>query len=537
MRSWALVMLVLVGCDGGDGNRNGVAKDFAVADINVNGDANAGADSSVDASSVDAEDQDAAASCLPSQTLCNNICTDLSSDNQNCNGCGNVCPSGTACIGYKCHSCTPRTCATIGATCGSISDGCGHMLSCGTCSPTAVCSSNNCVCALTCGSSCVDKQSDPANCGGCGNFCRTGNCSGGTCAAPLECKPSSAAAFKVLFYGPNGTAEQPFLPGSPAPVVTVWDDPTWRSKTTTDFKAFDLIVVGESAGGCPATGSQYAALFDSASQWAPAVGRVVVSELDAAKLALAGNGGARGFLKTTLTWLTIGPGTGLYVGPDCGTRHLDFMSQFSAAFHSLAGTNDQVLVVDAAHPTMVGSAGATLSNWSSSAVGFVDGVAPNWEVVAEVNTAPSPFPVVVARNLVCPCAGPQLPTEVLGLTTGCAGTVSFANRSMLCGAGTHVCSAAEWLSLRGGAVPTHDYWTNDVLNFAGSTSSSCQVSTSTGVPYNTSCSATPMRVCGASPDPEGNTCTWLHCGYEATTPDEYFGGCTNDNSAGALCCQ
>src|SRR2546423_1495030 len=134
------------------------------------------------------------------------VCTDVSSDADNCNGCGNVCPMGSACIGYDCVACTPKTCAQIGATCGAISDGCGHDLDCGTCSPIAVCSSNNCVCALPCSASCVDKQSDPGNCGGCGNVCASGNCSGGTCGPPLECKVRSASGIKVLFYGPNGTA-------------------------------------------------------------------------------------------------------------------------------------------------------------------------------------------------------------------------------------------------------------------------------------------------------------------------------------------
>ncbi len=43
--------------------------------------------------------------------------------------------------------CTPTaSCASAGATCGTISDGCGDTLSCGTCSTADECSANQCIC-------------------------------------------------------------------------------------------------------------------------------------------------------------------------------------------------------------------------------------------------------------------------------------------------------------------------------------------------------------------------------------------------------
>lgn len=89
------------------------------------------------------------------------------------------------------------------------------------------------------------------------------------------------------------------------------------------------------------------------------------------------------------------------------------------------------------------------------------------------------------------------------------------------------------MAQKGSTAPTHSYWTNDALHYTGS-ATACSVSTTTG----TSCGAlTPMRVCpSTSPDPEGNLCNWANCGYGATTPDEYFGGCGGDTTAGTLCC-
>ncbi len=40
-------------------------------------------------------------------------------------------------------TCTPKTCAQVGANCGSVSDGCGGTLSCGTCTAPQTCGGNN----------------------------------------------------------------------------------------------------------------------------------------------------------------------------------------------------------------------------------------------------------------------------------------------------------------------------------------------------------------------------------------------------------
>jgi len=120
---------------------------------------------------------------------------------------------------------------------------------------------------------------------------------------------------------------------------------------------------------------------------------------------------------------------------------------------------------------------------------------------------------------------------------GCAGVVSFAARASLCATGCHVCSATEWVGSRRSDAPQHHYWTADILGYAGSAGCGCAAVTSGG----TACSAgRPMRVCtpgcAGGSDPEGNTCTWQQCGLGAINPNQYFGGCENDPTAGALCC-
>lgn len=116
---------------------------------------------------------------------------------------------------------------------------------------------------------------------------------------------------------------------------------------------------------------------------------------------------------------------------------------------------------------------------------------------------------------------------------GCAGVVVFSQRATLCAAGFRVCSAAEWVARRNGVAPTYNYWTNNALDYYGSGSGNCYaVTQDTGGCNN----GTPIRVCAASTDPLGNECNWTHCGFNSAKPDQYFGGCNGNPTAGTLCC-
>lgn len=122
---------------------------------------------------------------------------------------------------------------------------------------------------------------------------------------------------------------------------------------------------------------------------------------------------------------------------------------------------------------------------------------------------------------------------------GCGGSVSYANRASLCGAGYSPCSASAWSSNAAlwSAVsdlpqPSANYWTNDNLGYGGAGPSSCEASTSS----EGNCGDSPMRVCTpAGTDNYGNACNWTGCGFNSTT-NEFFGGCSGNETAGTLCC-
>ena len=87
-------------------------------------------------------------------------CAHLDSDNQNCGGCGVVCPEGSTCQ----------------------SGLCGGKTACGPGQAGAYCNLDGGVSFLCCpGTGCVDTSWDSQNCGACGAPC-DGGCDAGVCA-------------------------------------------------------------------------------------------------------------------------------------------------------------------------------------------------------------------------------------------------------------------------------------------------------------------------------------------------------------------
>ncbi|MBN1960033.1 MAG: carboxypeptidase regulatory-like domain-containing protein [Deltaproteobacteria bacterium] len=118
---------------------------------------------------------------------------------------------------------------------------------------------------------------------------------------------------------------------------------------------------------------------------------------------------------------------------------------------------------------------------------------------------------------------------------GCAGTFTWSQRSAVCtSAGLTVCTAQNWVDRHRQLAPQYNYWTDDALQRAGTGTGDCYVSTTGG----TACSpaTAPMRVCAGATDTLGNACTWYNCGREVASPNEYFGGCDGNITAGVLCC-
>lgn len=97
----------------------------------------------------------------------------------NCGSC-TAFPNSFCNASFQC-ACTPNTCASLGATCGTPSDGCGGTLNCGTCTafPNSFCNASN-QCACT-----------PSTCASLGLACGPVLPNGNNCGGPLNCGMSA----------------------------------------------------------------------------------------------------------------------------------------------------------------------------------------------------------------------------------------------------------------------------------------------------------------------------------------------------------
>ncbi|MEC8423103.1 MAG: putative metal-binding motif-containing protein, partial [Myxococcota bacterium] len=199
-----------------------------------------------------------------------------------------------------------------------------------------------------------------------------------TVAAFLALVPTRAAAHgNLLVYGAadDGTADALATAGH---TVTVWDDGTWRAAAQADFETYDAIVIP--SGGCGgAAPTAFDALHATRAVWGPATtGFVLVSgQLPECHLDTAAAGQ---LIDYAADWAAMGPGTGLVVWSDHGTRGLDFMTGVGA-FSSAAGAADVFGSIDATHGAWGGLGRSQLEGWGDSAVSTITAWPSDFEVV------------------------------------------------------------------------------------------------------------------------------------------------------------
>jgi hypothetical protein len=133
------------------------------------------------------------------------------------------------------------------------------------------------------------------------------------------------------------------------------------------------------------------------SIWGAAVkGRIFVTQEDP-MFHVSASPGADTVTRTALQWAAGGPGTGLYVGADCGARNLDFLGVFGS-FSSTSSNGDDVHILVPSHGSMVGSTDVSLSSWGSSYHGEITTIPADFVRVAQNGTGAA---VIVARDKIC----------------------------------------------------------------------------------------------------------------------------------------
>jgi hypothetical protein len=216
---------------------------------------------------------------------------------------------------------------------------------------------------------------------------------------------STAFGTEILVYGPtNGTngqissilADETGSDGLPYN-ITVWNEITWRTKTTADFSAFDTIVVGDPNCGGPSYES-YQAIYDTREIWALAVrGNIFVGGTDPGchfGVDTNDNGTPSGkqatqFYRQAVAWTASSDDvTGMYASSDwkratqpvapepcsplpCTSTNnsvgLTYMTGI-ADLRALSSSRDDILINDAGavHPVFDGITDFGLSGWRTS---------------------------------------------------------------------------------------------------------------------------------------------------------------------------
>jgi hypothetical protein len=147
---------------------------------------------------------------------CGNCYNQTGSDTSTCSAgvCQCLCADGTACPGSDASSCNSGTVCGSGqqdclgnGTCIDLTSDANNCSGCGVVCPSGFCVSSTCACdssgTPTCNNACPDYTSDNNNCGSCGNDCTQANgqqgygpqaiCSGSNCTCTCTCPADGSA--------------------------------------------------------------------------------------------------------------------------------------------------------------------------------------------------------------------------------------------------------------------------------------------------------------------------------------------------------
>ncbi len=128
--------------------------------------------------------------------VCDGVCSDLQTDNDNCGGCGTVCGTGEACVAGQCLQDCGQGMVACDGTCidpNTDSNYCGASGDCAdgnageVCAGDLQCISGGCGCefGVYCGGACIDPDTDTGYCGAQGD-CQGEN-AGSVCGGNEDC--------------------------------------------------------------------------------------------------------------------------------------------------------------------------------------------------------------------------------------------------------------------------------------------------------------------------------------------------------------
>jgi hypothetical protein len=149
---------------------------------------------------------------ISAPNVCGSVCVNSQTNNLNCGGCGNVCPTtgGKSCQTGFCQC--PVGTTDCSGTCVYLASSSANCGACGNaCVGGRTCQAGACACpsaTTDCSGTCANLQSDGANCGVCGLSCGGASCFAGNCGGGnliLNGDFSSGATYWTVTQATLGT--------------------------------------------------------------------------------------------------------------------------------------------------------------------------------------------------------------------------------------------------------------------------------------------------------------------------------------------
>jgi hypothetical protein len=213
-----------------------------------------------------------------------------------------------------------------------------------------------------------------------------------------EASANMGGPVTIIIYGPSlnrSPENEQTLAEDLGYSVTVADEATWSSLSTTDFASYDAIVFGDP--NCGSDRRILNAAVENREIWSAAVsGNMEVIGTD--PIFHQGVGDALDLVRAGLAFTTAATGTGLYVSLSCyyssappGTR-VALLRQIGV-FTVQGGSQNPVHITPRGetHPAMAGLTDEGLSGWSYSVHEMFNSFPPEFGVLVKVNTNRLPY--------------------------------------------------------------------------------------------------------------------------------------------------
>lgn len=206
---------------------------------------------------------------------------------------------------------------------------------------------------------------------------------------------------RVLVYGPslgNADPNEATLAASLGFSVTVANEATWSSFTTTDFEQFDAIIIGDAK--CVVGTTLLAAAEANKTTWSSVVtGPIYVQGTDPT-FHEGSQPEAIDMIKNGISFAASGSGIGLYVSLGCyyadspSNTPVNVLSEFGT-FTVHGSQQESIQLLAPTHPAMTGLTNAGLSNWFNSTHEVFDSFPPSFTALARETT--NGFTYIIAR--------------------------------------------------------------------------------------------------------------------------------------------